>query len=123
MEARPSLTNSGLEIGPLRIRFLDEMRSFKEVTNWVVTDLPMFAYRVGLLVPPESAVFSAKRVETGYLTDAELLAVLQEYNPEQVLLGRFRYPRVENHLANYYHVVHQDDETKLYIRNGLEPEK
>jgi hypothetical protein len=64
MESRPSLTNSGLEIGPLRIRFLEEMRNYQEQTNWVVTDLPMFAYRVGLPVPPETAVFSAKRVET-----------------------------------------------------------
>ncbi len=120
LEPRPSLANSGLEIGPLRIRFLDEMRKYQGQTNWVVTDLPMYAYRVGLLVPPETAVFSAKRVETGFLTDTDLLAVLQQYTPEQVLLGRFRYPEVEAYLDENYHVVHQDDQTKLYIRNDLE---
>ncbi|MFN2197552.1 MAG: ArnT family glycosyltransferase [Anaerolineales bacterium] len=119
MNPRPSLTSSGLELGPVRVQFLEEIRKYQDQTHWIVTDLPMYAFRTGLLVPPEIAVISAKRYETGNFTDDDLLAVLRKYQPEQVLLGRFDYPSIDGYLDLNYHIVHTDDEIKLFIRNDL----
>jgi hypothetical protein len=122
MSPRPSLASSGLELGPVRVQFLEELRRYKDQTHWIVTDLPMYAFRTDLLVPPEIAVISAKRYETGSFTDDDLLGILRKYQPEQVLLGRFDYPSIDGYLDLNYHVIHTDDEIKLFIRNDLKPE-
>ena len=115
----PSLTNSNFEIGPLIEKFFTKMTKFAPETHWVVTDLPMYAFRARLPVPPNLAVFSQKRVETGNLTEEQLLETIKEWNPEQVLLGRFQFPRVEAYLRQNYRIVHATDNIKLYIRRDL----
>ena len=71
-------------------------------TSLMVTDRPMFAFRTGIAIPPELAVFSGKRFLTGNLTEAEVLRVIQSTNPEQVALTRFSMPEVEAYLAEDY---------------------
>ena len=115
----PSLTNSNFELGPLIEKFFTKMTKFAPETHWVVTDLPMYAFRARLPVPPNLAVFSQKRVETGNLTEEQLLETIKEWNPEQVLLGRFQFPRVEAYLRQDYRIVHATANIKLYIRRDL----
>ncbi len=57
--------------------------------GWVLTDRPMDAYRAGLPVPPEIVVYSLKRRDAGNITPAELIAVAEDYDVEQVMLRRF----------------------------------
>jgi 4-amino-4-deoxy-L-arabinose transferase-like glycosyltransferase len=115
----PSITNSEFEMGPLEEKFYTKMLKFAPETKWVVTDLTMYAFRARLPVPPNLAVFSLKRVQTGNLTEAQVLDTIREYNPEQVLLGRFEFPVVEKSLGERYRLVHVDDYTRLYIRKDL----
>lgn len=117
LEPTPSISGSGLglEMGEERFLYIMENRAPK--TRWVVTDLPMYAYRVGLPVPPYTAVLSAKRYDTGLITDADMLEAVQEYKPEQVLLGRFQYPLLESYLEEHYRIIHDRENIRLYIRN------
>lgn len=71
--------------------------------GWVVTDSPMDAFRAGLLVPPELAVFSRKRMLNGGLTASELLRVVQTRQPRQVMFRRFPPdPALKRHLDTRY---------------------
>jgi hypothetical protein len=116
----PQLSATDLGLRPLELKFLTEMEKYRDQTHWVVTDLAMYPFRLGLLVPPEIAVFSNKRIETGNLTEAQLLEVIKEYNPEQILLGRYRYPEIDGFLDAHYTVVHSNDGVFLYIRNDIQ---
>jgi 4-amino-4-deoxy-L-arabinose transferase-like glycosyltransferase len=62
---------------------------YKDSTQWVFTDRPIYAFYAGLPVPPEIAVMSYKRLNSGDLTSKELLSVLQNYHPEQIVLDRW----------------------------------
>ena len=112
----PSLSGSGLGLGSITEKFLFKMIDHAPETNWVVTDLPMYAFRARLPVPPNLAVFSAKRVETGKLTEEEVAETVRKYMPEQVLIGRFTYPSLEAFLEQHYRVIHSKEGMKLYLR-------
>jgi hypothetical protein len=116
----PSLANSSFEMGPLAQKFFIRMVKYAPETHWVVTDLPMYAFRAHLPVPPELAVISEKRVRTGAFTEQDLIESIRTWNPEQVLIGRFKYLTVEGYLAQDYRLIHWDDGVKLYIRNDLD---
>lgn len=120
MSLQPSLTNSEFELGPLTEKFFVKMLKFAPQTHWVVTDLPMYAFRARLPVPPELAVFSSKRITTGNLTEAQIMRTILKYQPEQILLGRFTYANIEEQLWQNYRIVHSKDEMKLYIRQDLD---
>jgi hypothetical protein len=117
----PSLTTTGLNLGMEREKILADMIRHAPETNWVVTDLPMYAFRARLSVPPNLAVFSQKRFLTGNLTTQEVIDTIQEYQPEQILLGRQTYPVIEEYLENGYYLyfVTWDEEARLYFRNDL----
>jgi hypothetical protein len=117
LEPTSSISGSGLGLEMGEERFLYIMENRAQKTRWVVTDLPMYAYRVGLPVPPYTAVLSAKRYDTGLITDAEMLEAVQEYKPEQVLLGRFQYPLLESYLEEHYWIIHDRGNIRLYIRD------
>ena len=70
---------------------------------WVLSDVAMDAYRAGRLVPPELAVWSAKRVIAGYLSADALIAVVEDRRPERILLRRFHQPKeFIDYLATHY---------------------
>ncbi len=75
------------------------MSDYAHLTNWVYTDRPMFAFRTQLPVPPHLAVLSKKRIAAGVLTEDQILEILVEYEPEQVLSGRFNLPVVQEYLS------------------------
>ncbi len=72
------------------------LSEYKDSTRWIFTDRPIYAFYADLPVPPEIAVFSIKRLVTGNLTEADLVGVLQKYQPEQVLLSRHRDRLINN---------------------------
>ena len=115
----PSLSGSGLDLGPITEKFLFKMIDYAPETNWVVTDLPMYAFRARLPVPPNLAVFSLKRIETGSLTEGEVEETVRNYMPEQVLIGRFTFPSLQPFLEQHYRVIHSKEGMKLYLRKDL----
>jgi hypothetical protein len=116
----PTFQTTGLEVGARVERVLATMSDYAPQTEWVFTDSPMFAFRARLAVPPELAVMTDKRIRTGMITDAEILAIIREYQPEQILLGRFTLPGLDEYLAENYRIVaRKEDFLILYLRNDL----
>jgi hypothetical protein len=74
---------------PKNLEVMQLVLKYKGSTQWVFTDRPIYAFYAGLRVPPEMAVMSYKRLNSGDLTLEELLAVLQNYRPEQIILDRW----------------------------------
>jgi 4-amino-4-deoxy-L-arabinose transferase-like glycosyltransferase len=98
---------------------LRKLDKFAPQTNWLFTDQPMIAFRAGLLVPPELAVLSSKRVETGFLSPDEVQSAFQRYRPEQVLIGRFDFPGLSQALQAGYRLTYDRPEIQLYVRGDL----
>ncbi len=77
----------------------NQILKYKAKTTWIFTDLPIVSFYADLKIPPESVVFSVKRVNSGGLNHLAILNLMQKYQPEQILLGRF--PEIENSLQPY----------------------
>ena len=94
---------------------MQKMYGFAPQTNWVITDKPMYAFRVGLPVPPDIAVMTRKRLVTGNITEEQVIDAVMEWKPEQVLLGRFEFPTLESYLEQDYGLIHSRVNMKLYV--------
>lgn len=103
------------------VKFLRYLREYAPQTHWLVTDLPIFAFYANLPVPPNLVVFSSKRVETGELTEENVLRTIQEYRPEQVLLGRFEFPSLRQDLKERYRLVQARGLYELYVSKDIIP--
>jgi hypothetical protein len=68
---------------------LENVLTYRDQTNWLVTDYPIFAFYANLKVPPEIVVISRKRVVTEGFDGEDFLKIIQKYHPEQVIIGRF----------------------------------
>jgi hypothetical protein len=99
--------------------FLTKMTNHAPQTQWVVTTLTMYAFRTGLSVPPVLAVPSFKRIATGGITEKQIIAIVDEYKPEQVLIRDDQLPLLEEHLKAGYRVLLEDRMMVLYLRNDL----
>ena len=96
-----------------------EFRKYSIAESWVVTDLPMAAYRAGVLVPPELAVFSGKRWYNGYLSTKLIISVIRDRRPSQVMFRLLPVdPELEHFLNNSFY-VRWSAEQSSYLRNDL----
>ncbi|MEI6289466.1 MAG: hypothetical protein WCP19_03455, partial [Chloroflexota bacterium] len=102
-----------------KIDLIKQMNSYAKETNWILTDMPMYAFLVKRPVPPILATFSKKRLETGSISDADIIEALQKYNPEQVMLARFIIPVLESEINTKYTLVSSPEFFRLFIRNDL----
>jgi len=67
------------------------LQMFDEGASVVVTDKAIDAYHVGKSVPDSLAVWSAKRVATGNITNQDVLDEIDKLPRSQVLIRRFTY--------------------------------
>jgi 4-amino-4-deoxy-L-arabinose transferase-like glycosyltransferase len=118
---RPRLSDFSLKASPERLRVIRTMNDYLDQTNWIVTDLPMHAFRVQRPVPPSLATFSSKRLATGSLTEEDILSAMREYHPEQVLMARFEIPALEAYLQENYTLILSVEFFRLYLRNDIRP--
>jgi hypothetical protein len=97
------------------------LKTFQPQTRWLFTDLPIASFYTNLKVPPELAVFSTKRIESGNLSNEVLLKLLQTYQPEQVLLGRYLTIRqaLQPYLAAHYVQQYKQQQISLYVLKSL----
>jgi hypothetical protein len=102
-----------------RQEMLAIISDYADETTLMVTDRPMFAFRTGIAVPPELAVFSGKRFLSGSLTEKDIIRVIRSTNPEQVALTRFSMPDVSAYLADNYQLTFIYRNNQLFIRNDL----
>lgn len=77
--------------GPLLAR----MKELAPRAAWCVTDVPMYAMRAGLAVPPEIAVLTTKRLRTGQYTEQDMLEQIARLAPDLIYLARFEWPAVQ----------------------------
>jgi hypothetical protein len=102
---------------------LATLKTYSSQTHWVFTDMPMLPMANHLPIPPEIAVFSRKRVAFGEINETWVNELIQRYQPEQVILGRF--PEVKAWLAPYlsahYHSEPNPIAPKIihYIRQDI----
>jgi hypothetical protein len=117
--AAPSAESSAESLAERQIVAL--MADHAEETHWVYAENAMFAFQAGLSVPPPLAVLSRKRLETGSLTDAQVLEVLEAYKPELVLESRFFLPAAEEYmrLRNFTR-LDSTPKYRLYLRKDSE---
>jgi len=115
----PKTFGAEAEMPPNPARVYRRMERYAPQTHWVVTDMPMYAFRIGAPVPPNLAVFSAKRLETGDLEQEDILAAVREYRPEQIMFGRFRFPGIKEQLLQDYELIYEDNDMQLYIRKDI----
>jgi hypothetical protein len=112
----PYFNPKSQEDPPRELRIVREINRHAQETEWMVTDLPIYAFRANLPVPPELAVFSIKRMAAGGLSDAYILEIIDRYNPNLILWGRFKLPELREELASRYRQVYVFRGKVLYLR-------
>jgi len=110
---------SSLEAPKHQMDILWNMREFAEKTEWIVTDMPLYAVLLRKPVPPNLAFFTLKLLATNELTEDEIINTVQVYKPEQVLITRFNLPNLENYLMQDYYIIQKKRGYHLYIRNDI----
>jgi hypothetical protein len=118
---QPRITDFNLRATAGKLKVLRTMREYAGQTNWIVTDTPMYAFRVQRPVPPILATFSSKRLATGSLTSEDIVTAMDEYQPEQVLMARFEIPALEEYLQQHYTLILSEEFYRLFLRNDLLP--
>jgi hypothetical protein len=118
LESGANLTASPLRAGSLLKDVYQHVEEYAPDTHWMVTDMPMFAFRFDLPIPPNLVVFSLKRFRTRLLTEEEVLETIRNYHPEQILIGE-KTPGLKPYLTEYYHLVYTRRNVDLYIRNDI----
>ncbi len=118
---KPRIDGFTLKATAGKLKILETMNEYADRTNWIVTDMPMYAFRVHKPVPPILATFSQKRLDTGSLTEDDILTSMNEYHPEQVLMARFEIPALETYLQDHYTLVLSEEFFRLFVRNDLAP--
>lgn len=118
-ESNPNLSSFGLKPTSTEAKFLKKIRLYAPETRWMITDIPMFAFYANLPVPPNLVDFSLKRLETGSLTEEEIIKSIQVYHPEQVLLGRNKLTSVRQYLKKDYQIILKKDLLELYVSKEL----
>ena len=115
----PSFSHTGLNLDSDQTQVLAIMQTYAPQTELVVSDQLMFAFRTRLTVSPNLTVFTSKRVETGELTEEEIIQTIARENPEQVLLSRYPYPTVHGYLEKDYNPMYARGKLRLYVRKDL----
>ncbi len=115
----PRISDFSLRATSGKLKVIRTMNEYVDQTHWIVTDMPMYAFRVHRPVPPILATFSSKRLATGSLTEEDILAAMREYRPEQVLMARFQIPALEAYLQENYTLILSVEYFRLFIRNDL----
>jgi hypothetical protein len=65
-------------------------------------------------------VIPAKRIWSGRLTDEQILVILKQYQPEQLLLQKAKIVSgMEQFVEGGYVPVYEDDRLRLYIAKTL----
>lgn len=90
------------------------INQYKDQTQWIFADKAIYPFYAGLKVPPEIAVLSLKRVLTGKLTYDQMLEIMQTYQPEQIVLSKFKdsmasHPRAGKYLTTHYIKIYENE--------------
>jgi len=104
-----------------RLINLQRINAYQNQTNWLFTDIAMYGFYSNLKIPPEIAVFPAKRLISGNINQEILLNVLEKYQPEQILIARFPViiELIKPYLDTHYRKIYEDEKTQHYLIQNL----
>jgi 4-amino-4-deoxy-L-arabinose transferase-like glycosyltransferase len=119
--AAPRFGTTTATVNPLDHAVAAALRTHPQSDPWVLTDQPIDAYRAGLLVPPELAVYSYKRFSRGYLPAQLIISVISSRRPIVVMNRRLPIdPEVRKFLAASSYIRISDQEAPpYYLRSDL----
>jgi hypothetical protein len=96
------------------------MSKYVDKTKHLFTDRPMYAFRSGIPVHPYLAVITTKRYATGQPSQEEILSILLETKPEQVILSRFNIPAVQEYMETRNFVrVDSSPRSRHYVKRDI----
>ena len=116
---RPQISGFTWKAPKHKLDLIRIMREYAPTTDWVVTDMPMYAYLIQRPVPPVLATLSWTRLSTGSITEADVLNAVKEYKPKQVLMVFFEFPSLEKYLEEHYNLVFFKQGFRLFIHDDL----
>lgn len=104
-----------------------EIQQLNPDNNVIVTDRQMYALNAGVSIPPDHGLTTSKRVDTGNLTTEEILAEINEYQPNQIVLVRAVLKALGRDIAtatisDYQPLVNRPGEALIMIKRALFPE-
>lgn len=104
------------------LKVLAALKERRADTRWLYTDRPIWCAHANILIPPELAVLSLKRIAAGDITHAEFLRLLYHYRPEQIVLQRrhFEDEKFHEFLRAFYEVVIEEGNLKYLVRRDWE---
>ena|GEM_PF-4940041 len=91
----------------------------KKDTRYLATDLPVFNFHAGILPIPDLAVISDKRWKAAQIDPDRVLKGWQQYQPEQILLGRYEHyllpdRQIIDFLQQHYFLRYGSNHYQLY---------
>jgi len=113
-----NLADGPLQTSDFYLKVFQDVEQYAPETKWVVTDSPIFPYRLGLLVPPNLVVFSSKRFKTDLIAEEEVYKTIDAYRPEQVLIDK-NIKGLKRYLDEDYTLVFTRKNLVLFIRNDV----
>jgi len=108
--------DSATEARRLQDRIVVDLREQAAPGSWVVTDRPIYAFRADLAVPPPVAVITAKRRVTGRLDEDVVLAAIDDYRIDVVLLARFDWSELPERPVDGWQPTRYGERSVLYVR-------
>ncbi|MBF2063706.1 MAG: glycosyltransferase family 39 protein [Calothrix sp. C42_A2020_038] len=100
-----------------QFELLNIVSKYKENTQWMFTDCPIYAFYSGLRVPPEVAVLSHIRTNSHKIKPEQLVSVFKNYRPEQALFCKSKAIRnyVDSQISQYYTKIFENGAGTHYI--------
>jgi hypothetical protein len=97
---------------------VDRLRRDRDRIRWVISDDPHIVHAAGLVVPPETAVLSLKRLQRD-LTEDRFAQIIDRYQPEVIILARHTYtPEFVQRVTRGYELVisKKKDRVRMFER-------
>jgi 4-amino-4-deoxy-L-arabinose transferase-like glycosyltransferase len=92
------------------------LRKDNHRSDYIITDMPIYAFRAGLLVPPATAVISWKRIFFGDISEKELIKTIKLFRPMNVQLYRFEFRSLRAYLERYYQPIKRSGRRDVLYR-------
>jgi hypothetical protein len=99
---------------------LKEIEGFKPLTTFLFAHDPIFSFHSGVPMPPRLAMLSLKRLWSGEMTNARLVAEMEEVKPGLVLLANDAKEVIYQDLLNReYRLVYYDTDYRLFAHQSM----
>ena len=99
---------------------LSRINRYKPFTKYMFTDEEVYSFHAGIPMPPQLAEISLKRLWSGDMTNAKMVADLTEVKPGLILIGNQTAEQpYQDLLQREYRLVYQDSEHQLYALKSI----